>query len=77
MPVVKCRTFEDNKSCIVIATNHKTRPRTKHISVRLHHFRSHIIDENISIEHIFTLKTLPICSLNPLPLINVASFVIT
>ena len=32
-PKVTCRTFEDNKSCIEIATNHKTRPRTKHLSV--------------------------------------------
>ena len=55
-PVVKCRTFEDNKSCIEIATNHKTRPQTKHLSVRLNHFRSHIIDETISIEHILTFE---------------------
>ena len=40
---VKCKTFEDNKICIEIATNHKNRPRTKHLSVRLHHFRSHIV----------------------------------
>jgi hypothetical protein len=37
-PKVVCRTFEDNQSCIEIATNHKTRPHTKHLSVRLHHF---------------------------------------
>ena len=55
-PVVKCRTFEDNKSCIEISTNHKTRPQTKHLSVRLNHFRSHIIDETISIEHILTFE---------------------
>ena len=55
-PVVKCSTFEDIKSCIEIATNHKTCPRTKHLSVRLQHFRSHIIDETISIEHILTFE---------------------
>ena len=55
-PVVKCRTFEDTKSCIEIATNQKTRPRTKHLSVRLHHFRSHIIDETIPIERISTFE---------------------
>jgi hypothetical protein len=38
IPKVKCRVFEDNKSCIEIATNHKMMPRTKHLSVRLHHF---------------------------------------
>jgi hypothetical protein len=53
-PTVKCRVFEDNMSCIEIATNHRTRPRTKHLSVRLHHFRSHILDKTISVEHINT-----------------------
>jgi hypothetical protein len=38
IPSVNCKVFEDNKSCIKIATNHQTRPRTKHLSVRLHHF---------------------------------------
>ena len=32
-PNVKCKTFKDNKSCIEIATNHKTCPLTKHLSV--------------------------------------------
>jgi hypothetical protein len=53
-PKVVCHTFQDNQSCIEIATNHKTRPRTKHLSVRLHHFRSHIISKAITIEHIST-----------------------
>lgn len=32
-PKVFCRTYEDNKSCIEIVSNHKIRPRTKHLSV--------------------------------------------
>jgi KUP system potassium uptake protein len=51
---VRCRVFEDNKSCIEIATNHRTRPRTKHLSVRLHHFRHHVLNKTINIEHIST-----------------------
>ena len=54
IPNVTCRTFEDNRSCIEIATNHKTRPRTKHLSVRLHHFRSFVANNRISIQHIST-----------------------
>ncbi len=50
VPTIKCKVFEDNKSCIEIATNHRTRPRTKHLSVRLHHFRSHIASKTISID---------------------------
>lgn len=54
VPKVVCRVFEDNKSCIEIATNHRTRPRTKHLSVRLHHFRSHVVNKTITIEHVST-----------------------
>jgi hypothetical protein len=57
-PKVVCRVFEDNKSCIEIATNHRTRPRTKHLSVRLHHFRSHVVRKTITIEHISTTEQL-------------------
>ena len=53
-PRMHCRVFEDNQSCIEIATNHKTRPRMKHLSVRLHHFQSHVVNKTISIEYIST-----------------------
>lgn len=54
-PNVICKVFEDNRSCLEIATNHKTRPRTKHLSVRLHHFRSHVMAKTrITIEHVST-----------------------
>ena len=66
-PNVVCRTFEDNKSCIEIATNHKTRPRTKHLSVRLHHFRSHV-GKTINIEHINTKEQIADMFTKPLPL---------
>ena len=67
-PKVVCRTFEDNMSCIEIATNHKTRPRTKHLSVRLHHFRSHIVNKTITIEHISTKEQLADMFTKPLAL---------
>jgi len=53
-PEITCRTLEDNRSCLEIATNHKTRPRTKHLSVRLHHFRSFVESKKISIHHVDT-----------------------
>ena len=67
VPRVVCRTFEDNQSCIEIATNHKTRPRTKHLSVRLHHFRSKIVDGTITIEHISTKEQIADIFTKPLP----------
>ena len=53
-PRVTCRTFEDNRSCIEIATKHKTRARTKHLSVKLHHFRDHVVKKIITIVHVGT-----------------------
>ena len=53
-PKITCHTFTDNKSCIEIATNHTTRPRTKHLSVCLHYFRSHVANQTITIKHIST-----------------------
>jgi hypothetical protein len=57
-PKITCQTFEDNQSCIEIAINHKTRPRTKHLFVRLHHFRSYVVSKAITIEHVSTKEQL-------------------
>ena len=41
-PKVFCKVFEDNKSCIAMATNRKFSPRTKHIAIKYHHFRKYV-----------------------------------
>ena len=51
---IRCRTFEDNSACIELAKNPKLRPRTKHLSVRLFHFRQHVLNGDITIEYINT-----------------------
>ena len=66
-PIIKCRTFEDNMSCVKMANNHKTRPRTKHLAIRLHHFRSHIVKKTITVEHISTKEQLADIFTKPLP----------
>ena len=66
-PVIRCKVFEDNQSCIEIATNHRTRPRTKHLSVRLHHFRSHIVAKTITIQHVSTHEQTADTFTKPLP----------
>ena len=53
-PKVTCKTFEDNKSCIKIVSNHRTCPCTKHLSMRLHHFQSHVVKNTITINYINT-----------------------
>ena len=66
-PIIKCRTFEDNMSCVKLANNHKSRPRTKHFALRLHHFRSHIVRKIITIEHVSTKDQLADIFTKPLP----------
>jgi len=51
-PVIKCRVFEDNAAAIEIANNPKLRPRTKHLGIRIHHFRDFVMKKLITIEYI-------------------------
>ena len=66
-PKITCKTFEDNMRCIKIATSHRTRPRTKHLSLRLHHFRSHVINKTINIEHLSNKDQIADILTKPLP----------
>ena len=38
-PKFYCKVWEDNQSCIAMATSQKFTPRTKHIALKYHHFR--------------------------------------
>ena len=49
---VHCKVFEDNSGAIEIAREDKYRPRTKHLNIRLHHFRTYIENGSISIHKI-------------------------
>ena len=53
-PTVHCTIFEDNRGCIDLVTTPKIRPRTKHIALKYHHFRSFVRDKTISIKHVDT-----------------------
>ena len=67
-PQVVCCTFEDNAACIKVAQlDHKICPRTKHISVRLFHFRDHIEKGLITIEHVPSKYQLADIFTKPLP----------
>jgi hypothetical protein len=52
IPKVHCRVFEDNSGALEMATTHKYRPRTKHLNVKLHHFRDYVTRGEISIHPI-------------------------
>jgi hypothetical protein len=53
-PQVKCKVFEDNSGALEMARVHKYRPRTKHLNVKLHHFRSYVESGQIEIHPIST-----------------------
>ena len=53
-PTVHCQVFEDNSGALEMARHHKYRPRTKHINVKLHHFRDYVTRKEISIHQIDT-----------------------
>jgi hypothetical protein len=55
-PKVHCKVFEDNSGALEMAKVHKFRPRTKHINIKYHHFRSYVNDESISIHPITSEK---------------------
>ena len=40
------KVHEDNQSCIAMAENPKFTPRTKHIAIKYHHFRSKVRTKN-------------------------------
>jgi len=49
---VHCKVFEDNSGAVEIAKFPKYRPRTKHLNVRLFHFRSYVDRSEITIHSI-------------------------
>jgi hypothetical protein len=55
---VHCKVFEDNSGALEMARVYKYRPRTKHLNVKLHHFRSYVESGQITIHAISTVNQL-------------------
>ena len=53
-PKVYCHIYEDNSGALEMAKVHKYRPRTKHLNVKLHHFRDYVDRGNINLYPINT-----------------------
>ena len=66
-PTVHCKVFEDNSGALEMARLPKMRPRTKHLCVRLHHFREYVRNKMISINKIPTEKQLGDLETKPQP----------
>jgi hypothetical protein len=53
-PKLHCKLFEDNSGALEIAKVPKMRPRTKHLNIKYHHFRSFVTDGLVSIHQVST-----------------------
>ena len=50
-PTFVCKVHEDNQSCIKMAKSDKFTPRTKHIALKYHHFKSVVKQHVITIDY--------------------------
>ena len=66
-PILRCKKIEDSMSCEKMANNHTTWPCTKHLTLRLHHFHSHIVNKIITVKHISTKDQIADVFHEPLP----------
>ena len=48
-PKVYCKAFEDNSGALVLARAPRMRPRTRHINVKYHHFRSAVARKEVEV----------------------------
>ncbi len=66
-PTFFCKVFEDNRSCIKVTKSPKFMHRTKHISLKYHHFRQFVSDVTIKIFPIDTHNQIADIFTKPLP----------
>ncbi len=49
-----CKVWEDNQSCISMATSQKFTPQPKHIALKYHHFKQYVESDRIEINYVHT-----------------------
>ena len=66
-PKLVCKVHEDNQPFIKMVTGVKYPPRTKHIALKYHHFRSHVKYGRVEINYTPTYKQLAYILAKTLP----------
>jgi len=66
-PAIHCKVMEDNSGALEVARLPKMRPRTKHLCVKLHHFREHVKQRLITIHRVPTAFQLADIATKPQP----------
>ena len=64
---IYCKCFEDNSGALELARTPKLRPRTKHINITYHHFRSYVADGSVKVYAIESEEQLADILTKPLP----------
>ena len=64
---IQCRVFEDNSGALEMGRIDKYRPRTKHLNIKLHHFRSYVNNKRIKILRIASIDRPADIITKPLP----------
>ena len=64
---VHCKVFEDNSGALEMAKVYKFRPRTKHLNVKLHHFRTYVENGSVTIHKVATEDQVADYLTKPLP----------
>ena len=55
-PVIHCTMHEDNNGCIDLVETPKMRPRTKHIALKYHHFRTFVKNKTVLVRYCETSR---------------------
>ena len=53
---MKCTVFEDSNGALDMARAPKMMPRTKHVAIKCHHFRTHADKGDVKLEKIDTTE---------------------
>jgi hypothetical protein len=51
---ILCKLFCDNSGAVELIRLPKVRPRTKHINVKMHHFREHVASGRVTVQYVPT-----------------------
>lgn len=73
-PEVHCKVFEDNNGALEMAQTPKMRPRTKHLNIKYHHFRSAVADKLVTIHRVSTEEQMADIFTKPLGLMLFEKF---
>ena len=65
-PVTPVTVYEENQGAVALAVSQQIQPRTKHTTIKYHHFRSFVASGDVKIKHVDTKVKIADIFTNPL-----------